>query len=352
MQVNTIHVKTGSPYDVQIGEGLLERCGAEVRKVAPKARVAAIVTDDIVAPLYADRVECSLIEAGFEVARHTIKNGEPSKCHETLIGIYSFLNKSGVTRSDLLIALGGGVVGDITGYAAATYLRGVAYVQLPTTLLAQVDSSVGGKTAVDIPEGKNLVGAFWQPKLVVCDVSALATLPKETFADGAAEVIKYGAIWDAELFKRLEQGALYSDTISVITRCIDIKREVVEKDEFDKGLRALLNFGHTLGHAIEAESGYTVTHGAAVAVGMVLIAQISQRMRLTDGINTKRLTACIARHGLKTETGYSMQELYPHCFSDKKCEGDSITLVLLHEIGMAFLYTAKNEDLKGILGIQ
>lgn len=350
MVFSTVRVNTGVAYDVIVGDGLLAESGGYIRKLS-KARVAAIVTDDIVAPLYAERVERSLAAEGFEVTRHVIPNGEPSKCHEMLIGLYSFLNRSGVTRSDIVIALGGGVVGDITGYAAATYLRGVSYVQLPTTLLAQVDSSVGGKTAVDIPEGKNLVGAFWQPRLVLCDVSALATLPKETFADGAAEVIKYGAIWDKALFERLEQGALYTDTAAVITRCIDIKREVVEKDEFDRGLRGLLNFGHTLGHAIEAESGYSIPHGSAVAVGMVLMTGASECRQLTEAGTAARLAACIGRCGLRADTGYSLATLYPHCLSDKKRDGDSITLILLNNIGTAFLHTVKNEAFKDILDI-
>ncbi|MFA9380225.1 MAG: 3-dehydroquinate synthase [Acetanaerobacterium sp.] len=278
-------------------------------------------------------------------------HGEQSKSLTELSAIYSFLVRAKVTRTDIVVALGGGVVGDLAGFAAATYLRGVEYVQIPTTLLAQVDSSVGGKTAVDIPEGKNLAGAFWQPSLVLCDVAALDTLTPETFADGAAEVIKYGAIGDAALFERLCGGALQTDTAAIIARCIDIKREMVEQDEFDNGARALLNFGHTLGHAVERESGYTVTHGRAVAIGMALMTAASERRGFTKTGSTARIIDCLARHALPVESPYALGTLFPHCLSDKKRTDDDITLIFIREIGDAFTHRVKTDVFKGILDL-
>lgn len=350
METNRIQVNTGRPYSVVVGSGLLSSCGEYVRAVS-KAKVAAIVTDDNVAPLYAQTVEDSLRAQGFETAMYVIPHGEQSKCLDSLGKLYSFFSQAGLTRSDVIIALGGGVVGDLAGFAAATYLRGVRYVQIPTTLLAQVDSSVGGKTAVDIPEGKNLAGAFWQPSLVLCDVDTLKTLPPETFSDGAAEVVKYGAIWDDGLFDRLYDGALETDTAAIIARCIEIKRDVVEKDEFDTGVRALLNFGHTLGHAIERESGYTVPHGRAVAVGMVLLTQAAERNGLTKQGCTDRIAACLTRYGLPTSCDYSLEKLYPHCLSDKKREGSDITLVLLKEIGTAYTHRISTKAFYSLLGL-
>lgn len=337
MEIQEIQVHTGRPYCVTVGRNLLSSCGEAVRAVS-KAGIAAIVTDDNVAPLYLQTVKDSLSAAGFAVFAFVIPHGEQSKCLQSLGSLYSFFAQSGLTRTDVVIALGGGVVGDLAGFAAATYLRGVSYVQIPTTLLAQVDSSVGGKTAVDIPEGKNLAGAFWQPSLVLCDVDTLKTLSPETFADGAAEVIKYGAIWDEALFLQLCDGALYTDTAQIIARCIDIKRELVEQDEYDNGARALLNFGHTLGHAIERESDFGVTHGSAVAIGMVLMTQAAEQNGLTAQGSSQRIADCLTRYNLPTRCDYCLKTLFPHCLSDKKRSGGSITLVLLKEIGSAYTH--------------
>ena len=337
MQTQEIPVHTGRPYRVVVGQNLLSSCGERVRNVSG-ADVAAIVSDDNVAPLYLKTVEDSLRAAGFAVFAFVIPHGEQSKCLQSLGALYSFFARSGLTRTDVVIALGGGVVGDLAGFAAATYLRGVHYVQIPTTLLAQVDSSVGGKTAVDIPEGKNLAGAFWQPSLVLCDVSTLKTLSPETFADGAAEVIKYGAIRDEALFLRLCNGALYTDTAQIIARCIDIKRELVEQDEFDNGARALLNFGHTLGHAIERESNFEITHGNAVAMGMVLLTRAAEQGGLTQQGCAERIADCLARYSLPSDCDYRMDTLFPHCLSDKKRSGSAITLVLIKNIGSAYTH--------------
>ncbi len=351
MIVSAIQVNTGRPYRVLVGSELLSTTGAQVRAVSD-ARVAAIVTDDNVAPLYANVVEASLRDAGFEPCTYILPHGEASKCLTSLGELYSFFARAQLTRTDLVVALGGGVVGDLAGFAAATYLRGVSYVQIPTTLLAQVDSSVGGKTAIDLPEGKNLTGAFWQPSLVLCDISTLNTLPPETFADGAAEVIKYGAIRDRALFERLCGGALATDTAAIIARCIDIKRAVVEGDEFDNGARALLNFGHTLGHAIERESAFTVTHGNAVGIGMVLLTKAAERAGLSKSGSAAHIADCLARHHLPVDSPYPLDALFPHCLSDKKRSGDDITLVLIQDIGDAYTHRVKTDALKALLGLQ
>ncbi len=348
MQLSTIKVSAGRPYHVVVGENLLQLCGGYIRQVSG-AKVSAIVTDSNVAPLYAEQVERSLRAEGFQVVRHVIPAGEQSKSLAELGRLYSFLAGSGVTRSDLVVALGGGVVGDLAGFAAATYQRGVAVVQMPTTLLSQVDSSVGGKTAIDLPEGKNLAGAFWQPSLVLCDTATLATLSDEIFADGAGEVIKYGAIQSKELFKRLCDGALKTETADIIAQCVDIKREVVEQDELDQNLRAILNFGHTLGHAIEKESGFAVSHGKAVAIGMVLITEASERRGFTKSGTTQRIRDCLAGYGLPTQSPYPLNILTPHCYGDKKRSGDDITLVFLKEIGAAFLHKVKTRVFESIL---
>ena len=245
-----ITVNASERYDVIIGRGILADCADLIKDVTAAAKFA-IITDDIVNPLYCEAVTNSLKNAGFEVCRYVIPNGEPSKCSAVLNDVYDFLSKNCITRSDCIIALGGGVVGDLTGFAAATYLRGFDLIQIPTTLLAQVDSSIGGKTAIDLPSGKNLVGAFKQPNLVICDIDTLKTLKEETIVDGMGEVIKYGMIKSAELFEILDNHTLADiDEVleDIIYRCISIKKSVVETDEFDRGERMLLNFGHTLGH--------------------------------------------------------------------------------------------------------
>lgn len=327
-----ISVKTSSPYEVIIERGSIARCGEYISQVT-KTRKAAVITDDTVGGLYADTVLASLKNSGFEVTAFTFPHGEQSKCLSVLGDIFDFLCESGLTRSDILIALGGGVVGDITGFAAACYLRGVDFVQIPTTLLAQVDSSVGGKTAIDIKGGKNLVGAFKQPALVICDSDTLKTLPQETLSDGMAEVIKYGMIRDEKLFELLEAHDMTNiDTVmdEVVYTCIDIKRDVVEHDEFDRGERMILNFGHTLGHALEGWHHYTdYTHGMGVAAGMCLITdkfapQLSERLK-----------RCISAYKLPTGTDIPMSELLPFCSKDKKREFSSISYIVCETVGKA-----------------
>ncbi len=324
--MNTITVNVSQTYPIWIGRGLLQDCGTLLREKT-KAQTAAIVTDDTVDGLYGIPVQNALEAAGFRVIKFVFPHGEASKCSKTLNQIYDFLCENFITRTDCLIALGGGVVGDITGFAAATYLRGIDYFQMPTTLLAQVDSSVGGKTAIDLPGGKNLVGAFKQPKAVLCDPDTLRTLPPIFLADGMGEVIKYGEIQDANLFAILEQHDLHNihEVLeSVITTCVDIKRRVVEADEFDTGLRMILNFGHTLGHAIESYYHYeTYTHGSAVAVGMCMMAKRTCTPELY-----RRLCRCVEAYALPTTVPVKLNDLLPLCGKDKNRAGATLRFIV------------------------
>lgn len=328
-----IHVNTSQPYDVLIERGGLKKCGEYVRNITGASR-AAIITDDIVGALYAQDVTDSMTKNGFECSVFTFPNGEQSKNLSVFGDILDFLCESSITRSDIVIALGGGVVGDITGFAAASYLRGVDFVQIPTTLLAQIDSSVGGKTAIDIPGGKNLVGAFKQPSLVICDSDSLKTLTPEILSDGMAEAVKYGMIRDEKLFELIESHNLDNiDEImdEMVYTCIDIKRDVVEHDEFDRGERMILNFGHTLGHAIEGWHKYTdFTHGMGVAAGMCIITG-----KLCGNAVLDRLVNCLENYKLPVGTDIPMNELLPFCCKDKKRESGNLSYIVCKTIGRA-----------------
>ena len=329
-----VHVRASRDYDVLIGEGLLAGCGGEIAAVTASRR-CALVTDSTVAPLYARRVEDSLRQAGMDVCTYVFPAGEQSKTLATYGDILAFLAENRLTRSDFVAALGGGVAGDMAGFAAATYQRGIDYIQLPTTFLAASDSSVGGKTAVDLPAGKNLAGAFWPPRLVVCDCGTFSTLPADTFADGVAETLKHGLIADRDFFDFLMRQPIRDHLPAVVRRNVEIKAAVVAEDEFESGKRKLLNFGHTLGHAIEKCSGYTVTHGHAVAVGMVLAARAAERLGLSPKGTLETVLAGNRRYDLPTECPYAAQELYDAATGDKKRRGGKIDVVVLEEIGRA-----------------
>lgn len=342
--MKTINVNAkGGRYDVLIGRGLLADCGKYVRDVSKAVKIA-VITDDNIDPLYGEKVTQSLTANGFEVCKYVFPHGEQSKTPETLVKIWNFLCENNITRSDCLAALGGGVTGDMTGFAAATFLRGIDFIQLPTSLLAQVDSSVGGKTAVDLPGGKNLVGAFKQPKLVLCDIDALDTLTEEFFIDGMGEVVKHGMIKSLPLFEQLEKYD--KDTLrqnkdaleDIISQNITIKRNVVEADEFDRGERMLLNFGHTLAHSIEQYYNYTgITHGQAVAAGMMMITALSEKQGFTEVGTLKRLTECLDRYGLNIEIEPTPASLGKACLNDKKRFGDSINIVICSAVGCSEL---------------
>lgn len=344
-----IRVNASKPYDVVIGKGLLSQAGSLVAE-AVKGRKAVIVTDDIVNGLYAEKLIKSMTDAGFTVDIFVFPNGEESKCHKTLMELYDFLAEKNITRSDFLVALGGGVVGDLTGFAAATYLRGIDYVQIPTTLLAQVDSSVGGKTAVDIGAGKNLVGAFKQPDIVIADIDTLDTLTEEIFTDGMGEVVKYGMIWSESLFDLLKTGKVKENLEKIVEECVDIKRQVVETDEFDTGLRMILNFGHTLGHSIEKYYNYHgFSHGKAVSAGMYLITNIGEKAGLISGNISDELKACLVANNMPFESGTPAEALFSGAVNDKKRFSDTISIILCREIGKADIVKMNINDFKNMI---
>lgn len=346
--MKTISVNASGKYDVYVGQDLLASAGSLLSPIIHPCK-AAIISDDTVFPLYGQVVKESLECAGYEVVYFVFPAGESSKNGNTYLEILQFLAENGLTRSDVLIALGGGVVGDITGFAAATFLRGIAYVQIPTTLLAMVDSSIGGKTAIDLPVGKNLVGAFYQPRLVLCDLDTLHTLPKKIFSDGCAEVIKYGVLFDATLFDHLMQHGLNFAKESVISRCIELKRDVVTEDEFDRGTRQLLNLGHTIGHGIEAESNFVVSHGSAVAIGMAIVAKASSQLGLCDDCVYTKICQVLEKFNLPTTTSFSADVLYPRVLSDKKRSGDTINLIIPTQIGHCIIQKTLKTDIKSFI---
>lgn len=327
----------GREYDIICENGVLDRAGDLLRPIL-RGKLAAIVTDSNVEPLYAARLARSLHLAGFQAAILEIPAGEKSKCPEVLAELWEQLMDVGLTRSDAVIALGGGVVGDLAGFAAATILRGVDFVQIPTTLLAQVDSSVGGKVAVDLQAGKNLAGAFYQPKVVIMDPECLKTLPDRVFSDGMAEVIKYGCIWDKKLFEELaalpDREHVMARIDKIVMTCCDIKRQVVEQDEKEAGLRMLLNFGHTLGHVYEKAYHYeTYTHGEAVAAGMVKAAELGTALKITPADTAAKIAALLRNFDLPTKISTSPQDCADTITKDKKSDGADISLIVLREIG-------------------
>ena len=330
----------GRDYDILIERGLLSRAGELCKHALPRARKLAVVTDTNVGPLYADKVKASLEQAGFAVQVTTLPAGEQTKCVDNLSLLWEQFMVFGLTRTDAVVALGGGVIGDLAGFAAATALRGVDFVQIPTTLLAQVDSSVGGKVAIDLKTGKNLAGAFWQPKLVLMDPDVLNTLSDNTFADGIAEVIKYGCIRNAEFFAFLEQHPSRSEIMAeiehVLYTCCNIKREVVVEDERDTGVRMLLNFGHTVGHAYELAGNYELwTHGQAVAAGMVKAAELGLTLGVTPEGTGQRIAALLEHFALPTAIDATHEQYADAIGLDKKGTGDSISLILLETMGSA-----------------
>lgn len=334
-------------YPIYLRTGALSELGTIARECV-KGKKAIVVTDSNVAQLYLEKAAESLKSAGFTVATCAVPAGEPSKSQEMLFLIYAQFNSAGITRTDLVVALGGGVVGDLAGFAAATYLRGCPLIQVPTTLLAQVDSSIGGKTGIDLPFGKNLVGSFYQPKAVVIDPSVLSTLPRARMAEGMAEVIKYGCIRDVMLFESIEKGTV--DLEWILERCIRIKTKVVQNDEFDTGERMLLNFGHTFGHAVEKVTGYMrYTHGEAVAVGMVVAAVMGENAGITPAGTADRIRAVLERWKLPVTVELDTEELYAAMLSDKKKLSGKIYYVFLKKIGEAATYPLTADDLKAKL---
>lgn len=323
-------------YSIRIERGLLDRCGALVSNVTA-ARHIAVISDAQVDALYGQRLENTLTAAGIHVVRLVFPQGEKSKCVDRLVQLYEQLAAAEITRDDCIITLGGGVSGDLGGFAAATFLRGIPFIQIPTTVIAQVDSSVGGKVAIDLRSGKNLVGSFYQPSAVWIDPDLLQTLPQAFIRDGMGEVIKYGYIRDIRLVERLEawnETTLSSHWEEIIAACCTIKAVVVAADTRDTGERQILNFGHTIGHAVEGFYGFgTYTHGQGVAIGMSRLTARTEAAGMTEAGVTKRLRRLLQRYGLPIDVPASAEELLPFIKHDKKRRGQMITLVVVPRPG-------------------
>ncbi len=345
--MKTITVHVSRPYDIHIESGILARAGEYIKNTMDACRVM-IVTDDTVRPLYGDTLIASLHAAGLDTAEFVIPHGEASKNTTSLIALLNALAENAFTRTDIVCALGGGVVGDLAGFAAAVYLRGIRYVGIPTTVLSCVDSSVGGKTAVDLAAGKNLAGAFHHPSLVLCDPDTLRTLTPEVRADGFAEVIKYAVIGDAVLFDMLSNPDTM-DMATVIARCIAQKARIVEEDETDHGVRKHLNFGHTAGHAIELRSNFSLMHGHGVAIGMRIATEYAIRKGICPAQVLPALSKLLTQYDLPTETEYAVDDLYEAATHDKKREGGHIDVVLPTGIGGCMLQRIAVSDLPDFL---
>lgn len=346
-------------YDIEIKRGLLKEIGLRVKALS-KATKVAIITDDNVDPLYGDICASSLEKAGFLVTRIPIVAGEKSKNLEVLTEVFAKMAEFGLTRSDLVVTLGGGVPGDLGGFAAASFLRGIDFIQIPTSLLAQIDSSVGGKVAVDLPSGKNLVGAFYQPKAVFIDPDLLKTLSIRFLHDGLAEAIKYGCIRSLELFNKIKalksDEELLSNIDEIIYECVKIKAEIVERDEFDNGERMLLNYGHTLGHAIEKTFGFSdYTHGEGVGLGMVMLTEKTENEGITKLGTTNKIVEILKQFKLPIAIAQDENALVDkHSLIeiiklDKKKRGEMINLIVLEELGKSKILKMKLSELEEML---
>jgi len=334
-------------YDILIEDGLLGRAALELEPYTGEHGPVAVVTDEQVFELYGRDMEAALQAAGIDAHAVVIPPGEQSKSIDGLVHLYDAFADMKLKRSSLAIALGGGVVGDLCGFAAATYMRGIPYIQIPTTLLAQVDSSVGGKTAIDLAQGKNMAGAFYQPRLVLIDPVALKTLPERELGCGMAEVIKYGAIRSRSLFEDLRGRLDEEELTKIIGACCRIKGDIVERDERDTGERMFLNFGHTFGHAIEKACNYkTYNHGEAVAIGMALAAELGERMELTEQGTTEELKNMLTLHGLETSCPCPPSDLLPLLEADKKGETGGVRMVILRKIGESFIHKMSFAELE------
>ncbi|MDO4460211.1 MAG: 3-dehydroquinate synthase [Clostridia bacterium] len=335
-----ITVKTDVPYNVIIENGAIDKVGEVVASMYKSTTKVMLISETNVFPIYGDRVIKSIKDAGFAVSHFVYEAGEQNKTMETVMQMYKALGDAGFTRTDLIVTLGGGVTGDMGGFAAATFLRGMDFIQVPTSLLSQVDASVGGKTGIDMPFGKNLVGAFHQPRAVITDPETLKTLPEDYLIDGMGEVVKYGAIWDEELFADLESGKALRDLPATIYKCVDCKRQLVEEDAHDKGNRIILNFGHTLGHALEKLHGFSgLSHGRAVAIGMLKVTRLSEAENLTEEGTSDRLEALLKKMHLPTDDAeFPIDKIIDATALDKKSTGRILNLVCIKKIGETFVY--------------
>lgn len=333
-------------YQVYLKSGLLKDIGALLHKQVG-AKKLAVIADATVWRHYGHQLCTVLSQAGFSVIHYILKGGEQEKNLHTLEDISMFLSEQAFTHSDMLLSFGGGVVGDIAGFVAAVYLRGIPYCHIPTTLLAMIDSSIGGKTAVNLPVGKNLIGAFWQPHAVFCDPELLQTLPQQVYNDGIAEVIKYAVLADAELLNALSSENI--PLMNIITRCIEIKNKFIVQDERDEGVRRFLNLGHTLAHAIEARSAYTLSHGSAVSIGLVTSARLSFVLGISEADLSQPIAEILARYALPIHSPYPADELFPYIRKDKKRTGEQLSLILPKAIGVCCIETFKIHELEKAL---
>lgn len=350
--MKTLTVNAGKGYDIIIDKNILNNVGDYIKQVS-KAKKVCIISDTNVYPLYGDSVKRSLESVGYQVYSYVFDAGEASKKTSTVVSMVEFMAENQLTRSDLIVALGGGVTGDMAGFAAAIYLRGIDFVQIPTSLLAQVDSSVGGKTAVDLPQGKNLCGAFHQPILVLIDTNTLDTLSPHFFSDGLAEAIKMGCIKSKSLFEKIENNNPHDIIDEIIYECDALKAKVVEHDEKEHGERALLNFGHTAGHAIEKLHNFTtISHGEAVGIGMVMISKAGEENGVTEKGTADRIANVLKKNNLMVEDCHEIADIITAMNADKKRTGDSINFTLIHSIGDSYNEKKKYEDIPKFFGLK
>ncbi len=341
VDMRKVKVNASKTYDIIIEKGAISLVGELTKDIITQGKVC-IVSDSNVAPIYMETVKKSLEKIGAEVIEYVFPAGEKSKNAETFLRILNFLAENNFSRKDTLFALGGGVVGDMTGFCAATYMRGIKFVQLPTSLLAAVDSSVGGKTGIDLECGKNLAGAFYQPSLVIFDSDVLKTLPDEYFSDGMAEVIKYAVIKDADLEKLIISEDF--DIEEIVEKCVKIKRDVVDEDEFESGIRQILNFGHTVGHAIESLSDYTISHGRCVAMGMYIVTKAYKSEELCE-----KLCAMLEKFKLETSCPYTPEEIVGRAKKDKKADSTGVNLVVSRKMGKCEIVKITMDELLSLI---
>ena len=353
IQIVHVNAQSGS-YDVMVGLDILSEVGPVARRTAG-GTVAFVVSNTNVNPLYGEVVNQSLRDAGYTVATKVVGVGEAIKTMSVLSDVLECMADAQMTRDDLVVALGGGVVGDLAGFAASIYMRGCHVLQVPTSLLAMVDSSVGGKTAVDLVNGKNLAGTFFQPSAVIASIQCLTTINRQLFTDSCGEVLKYGVMSDADLFEELERKPINEGEYDlkriekIVKRCVEIKRDVVDTDEREHGLRQILNLGHTIGHAIEAESSYTLGHGSCVAAGMCFIVRACAKRGLCSDEVAQRVVSTVEHYGLPTGSNVSTDSLYERALADKKRHGDTINVVLVRDIGKVEVSTLTVADFRKLI---
>lgn len=335
-----VFVCSKNSYNIIVGENLLKNTGYLIKKnINNFGSNIAIITDRLVFKIYGEILRKSLVKCGFSVFIFTIPNKESSKNFSTLLGIYNFLAQRYITKKDVIIALGGGVVGDVSGFVACTYLRGIRYINIPTTLLSQVDSSIGGKNGVNLSDYKNLIGTIYSPSLIICDISLIKTLTEKVFLSGLGEVIKYAAIFSKELFNILCSQDIYSNIKDVIVRCIKIKKNVVQIDEFEKNIRTKLNFGHTVGHALERYYSNRISHGEAVCVGMCYITEKSFKAGITSFYSFLKLKSLIKKYKLPTSLKFNFEDVFNNILKDKKIFGNVIKICVIKKIGHSTILT-------------